>query len=98
MIRPPDVPQDVWRLRVLGQDATYDRSDAGWYAVNSVNPRDCTPSYRLAGGGVSQNSLTDLPEAIDQSIGNVRARKAECDKMIAKLERAKELLQKGGSK
>jgi hypothetical protein len=64
--------------------------DAGWYVPNSITPRDCIPSYRLAGGGVSQKQLTDFPDAIDQAITNIRQRKYECDALIEKLELAKE--------
>lgn len=92
MIRPEDVCKEVWNLGVLTKEATYDRGDAGWYAVNSVNPGDCVPSYRLPGGGVLSEYLTDLPEAIDQSISNIQLRKAECDRRIEKLKKAKDLL------
>lgn len=83
MIRPQDVPNTAWRI--LRREADFGRSDAGWLAPNQIAPRDCIPTYRLPGGGIQQQELTDLPEAIEQCIYNILARKSECDRLIQTL-------------
>ncbi len=90
MIRPQDVPQRAWRI--LRRETNSDKSNAGWFAPNQVAPRDCIPTYRLPGGGIQQQDLTDLPEAIKQSIRNMEARKAECDRLIQTLQNVQDEL------
>lgn len=91
MIRPCDIPSG-WRCWTREYIPDIQHKDAGWYAVNSVSARDCVPSYRLAGGGVSDCELTDLPEAIDKSISNLEQRKREADVLIERLQRFKDYL------
>jgi hypothetical protein len=73
------------------------KMDAGWYAVNSVVPGDCRPSYRSAGGGVSESNLTDLPEAIDKCINHVEARIADAQRHLADLRAARAAFPQPGS-
>ena len=68
---------------------------AGWHAVNSVAPRDCLPSFRLAGGGVLRNELTDLGPCIDQCIENLTRRKLEAERLIERLEVFKKDMEEG---
>ena len=42
---------------------------AGWYVPNSVNVRDIVPEWRISGGGVETNDMTDsLSAAFKQAI------------------------------
>ena len=92
MIRPSDIPKG-WRCW-SGEYVPESREhEAGWYAFNSVIVRDCSPSYRTAGGGVQSSQLTDLPEAIDKSIANLKQRKSEADVLMKRLQRFKEYLE-----
>jgi hypothetical protein len=86
----PVVPLMTKEARAIVRvDFVYAHQNPGWHARNSVNPKDCVPEFRAAGGGVSQDELTDLPTAIDCSIVNIESRIAEAQKLIAKLKTAR---------
>lgn len=84
------LPKEV--KKIIGKLISFDREDAGWYVPNSVIVRDCVPSWRLPGGGVVKDQLTDLPTAIDKSITHTKSRIADAEAHLKKLLAAKESL------
>lgn len=90
MIKPSDMPhgfENCWSSYV---GVNKDPDDAGWYAVNSVDPKNCIPSYRVAGGGVSAVNLIDFPKAVDRSIWHLKQRIHVAQTMIESLQKLKE--------
>lgn len=83
MRRPSEIPSKFNRL--WSKDFVHENREieAGWNARNSIVPGDCLPRYQLAGGGVT--NLSDLPEAIDQCISNIKQRQAECERLMSQL-------------
>lgn len=78
--------------KVCTKSVSFDRDDAGWYVPNSVSVRDIKPNWRLSGGGVTKEELTDLPCALDKAIYYTRQRIAEAEAHLLKLESAKKEL------
>jgi len=78
------------------KSTSFDRTDAGWYVHDSVYYRDIVPDWRLAGGGVTKDSLSqDLVSSFDKAILYSKQSIAEIESHIKKLERAKaEITQK----
>jgi hypothetical protein len=75
--------------KICTKSASFDRSDAGWYSPNSVNVRDIRPDWRYAGGGVSEQDLSDLPTAIDRAIAYTKPRIEDATRHLKELEAAK---------
>ena len=85
MIKPHEVPNGFrcWTDEYVNPNRI---NEAGWVAINSVNSTDCMPKFQLAGGGVSQDNLTDLPVAIEKSISNLNNRIHTATAAIRQLE------------
>ncbi len=66
-----------------------DSEGAGWYVHNSVRLIDIVPDFRLPGGGVTKEELTDLPTAIDKAISLTKQRINGAENHLRKLAQAK---------
>jgi len=65
------------------------RDCAGWYAVNDVDVNNVNPEFRLPGGGVTSNCLTNsLSDCLKKCIGYAEQRKERAEKRIAELKQA----------
>ena len=74
------------------KSASFDREDAGWYVPNSVSVRDIVPEWRLPGGGVVAEYLTNLSTAFDNAITYTKQRIADAEQHLKLLEKAKKEL------
>jgi hypothetical protein len=74
---------------ICRKSISFDRTDAGWYTPNSCSISDIRPEWRIPGGGVGRDDLTDLSTAIDNAIAYSRHRIAEAERHIKLLEKAK---------
>ena len=73
------------------KSTSFDREDAGWYVPNSVYVRDIRPEWRLSGGGVLKENLTQsLHEAYDKSIELAKQRIHDAEHHIKLLENARD--------
>lgn len=68
----------------------FDHKNAGWYAEDSVYVKDCVPHFRLPGGGVQSEYLTDLESAIEQSIHHTNDRISDAERHLEILKKALE--------
>ena len=66
------------------------RPSGKWYARNDISPSSSVPWYTESGGGISEEDLTTLPQAIEECIRHVENHKHRCEKIIKKLQAFKE--------
>ncbi len=79
---------------IVQKEWSFDDDRAGWYVHNSVYYRDIVPSWRLPGGGVSEDNMTrDLKKAFDIAAAYTRIHIAEAEKHLNKLIAARAALQ-----
>ena len=92
MKRPDDIKHLDFHCWSVNYVPDHRHEEAGWCAMNSMIARDCVPSYRLPGGGIPESDLTDLPEAIDQSIVHLRQRINDCYDRIRELRKFRQTI------
>ncbi len=76
--------------KICRKSASFDREDAGWHVPNSIIVRDCVPDFRLPGGGVRDEDLTDLSTAFDRAISYTKIRINEAERHLRRLKMSKD--------
>jgi len=67
------------------KSVSLDNSKAGWWVHNSTRLVDLVPDWRMPGGGVCADELTELPEALDKAISLTKQRIADAENHLRKL-------------